>query len=112
MSGVTQKLEHSGASWDIPDPGDAASIDATFSGVCALTSAAAETRTLPIPTYIGQWITIILDTDGGDVTLTVTSGYDSGGTTTAIFSTAGQTMEFRGATVGGALRWRLVGNED
>lgn len=95
----------------IDDPGDAGAIGVTESGYCALTSAGAETRTLAIPTFAGQRISIALDTDGGDVVLTVAQPINQTGNNTATGADAGDHLSLEAITVGGALRWRVLAND-
>ena len=78
-------LVHDGTQWgvvghselnptQILDPGNAGAIPVNRSGVCALTTAAGgETRTLAIPSRLGQRLTLIHGIDGGAVTVTVAS---------------------------------------
>lgn len=94
----------------IADPGDEGAIPVTVSGVCAMTSAGAEDRSLAIPTFLGQRLTLVLDTDGGDVTVTSAEAFDQSGNDTLVFDDAGDTAELVAVTVGGALKWRIVGN--
>jgi len=102
------------ANFTIPDPGDGGTI--THNGMnfftCNLTSGASgETRTLPVPLRAGQRGTIGFKTDGGgDITLTVTSGYDAAGSLTTItLNTAGQIETFESIEVGdNTYRWRVT----
>lgn len=73
-----------------------------------LVSAAAETRTLSQPTRAGAVIEIGMKTDGGDITLTVTGGYDESGSTTFTFSDPGQFAIFVSFDVSGTITWRKV----
>lgn len=93
------------------DPGDTKNIVPLHNfGVVRLITAAAETRTMPVPTKSGILLTINMVTDGGDCTLTVTSGYDETGTTTMTFSATGQFAIFQSMEEGsGTYRWRLIG---
>ena len=95
----------------IADPGASGSIVVARSGIVPLVSAAAEARTLPIPTFHGQEIVVYLKTDGGDVTLTVTSGYDQYGSTTLVFTAVQQFAKFLAVTTGTSLRWALVSKD-
>lgn len=94
------------------DPGNGGAIPVTSSGVCALTSTGAgETRTLAIPSYVGQRLTLIHDTDGGNINVTASQGVNKAGHTTIPFGDAGDFIELVAATVGGALRWRVVATD-
>jgi hypothetical protein len=98
----------------ILDPGDAGSIIVDrYGAVCPLVSGAAgETRTLPVPTKAGLQCTLVLDTDGGgDVTLTVTSGYNFDGDTSIVFGDAGDYVVFQSVKIGANYRWRAIAQE-
>ena len=73
-----------------------------------LVSAGAETRTLARPAVRGVEVTVAMKTDGGDVTLTVTGGFNEVGDTTFTFSDAGQFAKFVACEAGGTFFWRLV----
>ena len=94
----------------IPDPGDAGTIRVN-ADLChvPLVSAAPETRTLPAPGQQNLHVLLYMKTDGGDITLTVTGGFDEAGTTSAVFSATGQYIEFVSVEQGSDLRWRVVG---
>ena len=93
--------------WIIADPGDTGSIDVRKSGVCNMTSAAAETRTLPIPSFVGQWIGLGCDVFVGAITVTVTGGMNNTGSTTLAFGAAGTYAHLTGVLIAGVLRWRI-----
>ena len=97
---------------DIADPGDAGAIPVVNGGNCALTSAgAAETRTLAIPTFIGQLITLYHEVDGGDIDVTVASAFNKAGNTGINFDVVDDSITLIGAEKGGALLWRVVQND-
>jgi hypothetical protein len=92
-----------------PDPGDAGTVTADRNLLyCSLVSAAAETRTLARPTVEGVFATLYLKTDGGDLTLTVTGGYNEAGDTTLVFDDAGQSATFISCYTGSAYHWKIV----
>jgi len=97
----------------ISDPGDAGAIPVTRSGNCALTSGAdAETRTIAIPTLVGQRISISLDVDGGgDVVVTTASTINQTGNNTITMGDAGDTVILEGVQVAAALVWKIVLND-
>lgn len=77
--------------------------------VINMVSAAAESRTLDRPTRAGAILSLHMQTDGGDITLTVTGGYDELGTTTMTFSDVGQYAVFQSyMTSAGVFFWRLL----
>ena len=107
MGAHTQQYKHRGADWVIPDPGNAGAISNEYSGVCVMTTAAAETRTLAIPSYVGQRLTLVLDVDGGDAVVTVAAAFNPAGHTIITFNTAGDCVTLIGVTLAGALVWFL-----
>lgn len=96
----------------LEDPGDTKTITVTQWGqICSVVTAAAETRTLAQPTKPGLECKIVLDVDGGDLTLTVTGGYNQAGTTTITFDTAGDWVKFHSVKVGASYYWRVLSSE-
>ncbi len=95
----------------IADPGNAGAIPVVRSGVCSMISTAAQTRTLAAPTFVGQELQLCMDTDGGDIVLTVASAYNQAGNTVVTFNDAGDQVTLKAATIAGVLRWRLVSND-
>lgn len=95
----------------VADPGNAGTIVVDRSpGVCNLVSAAAETRTLGRPTRAGCIFTLYHRTDGGDITLTITGGYNEDGETTFVFSDPGQFLMLQSfeTSTSGTLEWRKI----
>ncbi len=95
----------------IADPGDGGAIPVTASGVCAMTTEAAETRTLAIPTFIGQQLVLTLDVDGGDAVVTVAEPVDVAGNNTLTFNNDGETIALVATQVAGDLVWRIFAND-
>lgn len=95
----------------IPDPGSAGIIRVNQDlGHVALVSAAAESRTLPAPGQPNLRFLAYMKTDGGDITLTVTGGYDESGSTTMVFNDTGDFANFISIEEGaGTFVWRLSG---
>ena len=92
-----------------PDPGDAGSIVVDRSPcIVNLVSAGAETRTLAVPSRVGALCTLVMKTDGGDITLTVTGGYNEDGDTSFTFSEVGQFVTFQAVDISGTLTWRKL----
>ena len=104
-----KKIQATATAWTIADPGNAGAIPVTASGVCALTSAGAETRSLAIPTFMGQRLSLICDTYVGNIVVTAASAVDSAAHTVMTFGAAGRVVTLVGVTVGGSRKWRLVG---
>lgn len=95
----------------IADPGNAGAIAVTASGVCALTSAGAETRTLAIPTFMGQEISLIADTYVGNIVVTSAQAINQAGNTIMTFGVVNDCITLKAMTIGGALRWRTIAND-
>lgn len=95
----------------IPDPGNAGAINVTRSGVCNLTSAGAETRTLAAPTLDGQEIALCCNVDGGDNVITVASAFNQAGNTTITMNDAGDYAKLTATRIASVLRWRLDVND-
>ncbi|MEW6670221.1 MAG: hypothetical protein AB1427_00875 [Thermodesulfobacteriota bacterium] len=95
----------------IADPGDAGAIPVTKSGSVAITTAAAETRTIAIPGVAGITIAISLDVDGGDCVITAAAAINQTGNNTITLGDAGDTIVLTAVQVGGARRWRVVVND-
>ena len=96
----------------VDDPGDAGTITIDrYGAVVPMVSAAAETRTLAVPTKAGILATLVMDTDGGDITLTVTSGYNFDADTSITFDDAGDYVTFMSVKIGSNYRWRAIAQE-
>lgn len=95
----------------IADPGNAGAISVKQSGVCAMTSAGAETRTLAVPSFIGQEISLIDDTHVGNIVVTVAAAVNQAGNTILTFGAAEDACTLKAMTVGGSLVWRIMGND-
>ena len=94
------------------DPGDAGTITVDRSPAYAdLVSAAAETRTLARPTVGGAIVTLNMKTDGGDITLTVTGGFNEDADTTYVFASTGEHLTLVAVDVGGTLTWRVLSSD-
>lgn len=108
--GILKRLYGSSVGYDIKDPGNAGTVNVDRQlGMVKLVSAAAETRTLPAPQFAGAILTLAMKTDGGDITLTVTGGFDEAANTTITFSATGQFVTLMSVEEGSNKRWRVVG---
>lgn len=94
----------------VADPGASGAIPVTASGYCPIVTAAAESRTLAIPTFAGQTLLLNFKTDGGDCTITVAQAIDEYGTTSIVLNDAGDEVLLVGVYLGSALRWRVASN--
>ena len=98
----------------IEDPGDTNTFDLRGrSGVYVpLVSSGVETRTLAIPPAVNDVVMLQMMTDEGDITVTVTNGFDEadgGSDDDIVFSAAGQYVLLIGIAVSTtANEWRVV----
>ncbi len=106
----TSQADHAGMDWSVADPGASGAISVGLSGVCELVSAAAETRTLAAPSYLGQWFILSFKTDGGTITLTCATGMNVTANNTITFDTAGEMVMLMAIRSGADLRWRALSN--
>ena len=96
----------------IPDPGNAGTIDVSRSGYLELTTAAAETRTLPDPTFRGQIIDLVFITDGGNCVVTSDSAVNQTGNNTITFTDVGEHTRLVGAwNATDGWEWKTVVND-
>lgn len=95
----------------IADPGNAGAIPVTNSGSVQIVTAGAETRTLAVPTVVGQMLAISMKTDGGDAVITVAAAFNAAGNTTITLNDAGDTVVLVGIEIGGNKRWKLISND-
>lgn len=96
----------------VADPADAGAISVAGSGSCSLVSVGAdETRTLAIPTIVGQQLSLNMKTDAGDIVLTVASAINETGNNTVTFDNTGETLGLVGVDDGGTLAWRVMWND-
>jgi hypothetical protein len=96
----------------IADPGNSVkAIPVIRSGLCAITTAGAETRTLAIPTAAGQRMTLCLNVDGGDCVVTVASAINQTGNNTITMGDIGDILELVAIQRSGVLAWRVVVND-
>lgn len=96
----------------IADPGDGNAIPVTASGSIAITTAAAETNTMAIPTFVGQQISLIVDVYAvGDRVITVASAINQTGNNTITLGAAADMIVLTAMQVGGVLVWRVTAND-
>jgi hypothetical protein len=87
----------------IVDPGASGTFAFTKGlAICPVVTVAAEGRTVPSPQNEGQKVLIVLDTDGGDCTVTITDGQ---GISSQVLNDAGDWLILQAFPVGGALKW-------
>ena len=95
----------------LTDPGNAGAIPVTRSGCVPIVTTGAQTRTLAIPTFINQVLTIYFQTDGGDCVITSAQSINVAGNTTITLSAANQSTILVAVYNGTALRWRVRQND-
>jgi hypothetical protein len=97
-----------GGEGQLADPGNGNTITITRWGqVCSVATGGAEAITLAQPDKQGIMGAVVLETDGGDLTLTVTGGYNQAADTAIVFDTAGDFIVFYSIDVGGVFLWRI-----
>lgn len=90
----------------ITDPGNAGAIPVTNpTGRVAIVTTGAQTRTLAVPTIIGQRLLIYMKTDGGDCVITVAAAINASGNTVITLNDAGDGIELVAVESGSNLRW-------
>lgn len=95
----------------VADPGNAGAIAVTKSGVCLLTSAGAETRTLAIPTFLGQQIYLVDTVHAGNIVITASQAINQAGNTIMTFGAVRDTVLLTAISIGGSLRWQVTSGE-
>lgn len=92
----------------ITDPGAGGAIPVTRSGVCTVTTAAAEARTVADASKPGIILAIDFGTDGGDLTVTFASALNQAGNTQAVAADAGDCLTVISTGNGD---WRVLAND-
>lgn len=96
----------------LADPGTGVAIPVTRSASIAITTAAAETNTLAIPTFIGQKLILTCDVYAvGDRVVTASVKVNQTGNNTLTFGAAGDTCVLEAVQEGGTLRWQVTSND-
>jgi hypothetical protein len=95
----------------IADPGNAGAIPVTRSGVCLLTSAGAETRTIAIPSFLGQQIYLVDTVHAGNIVVTASQAINQANNTVMTFGAVRDTVLLTAISIGGALRWQVTSGE-
>ena len=97
----------------LTDPGDGGAIAVTRSGcVPIVTAGAGQTRTLAVPTFIGQMLTLFMKTDGGgDAVVTVAAAINVAGNTHITLNDVNDSIQLVGVSNGVSLVWRVSQND-
>lgn len=97
---------------NLADPGTGVAIPVTRSAYIGITTAAAETNTLAIPTFLGQKLILNCDTYAvGNRVVTCAQAINQAGNTVMTFGAARDCIVLEAIKVGGALRWTVTGND-
>lgn len=87
-------------------------IPVTHSGSFPITQNGAETNTLADPTYLGQTLSIFVDTDtSGARVITAASRINQAANTIMTLTEVGDFIKLEAITIGGALKWQVRSND-
>jgi hypothetical protein len=75
------------------------------------TAGSTDTLTLARPTKPGMLCAVVLNVDGGDLTLTVTGGYNADAATSITFADATDAVVFYSVQAGTSYYWRVLAHE-
>lgn len=95
----------------IADPGASGAIPVTNTGSVQIVTAGAETRTLAVPTKVGQQLALSMKTDGGDCVITVAAAINQTGNNTITLNDAGDFILLTAIQSGSNYRWRVTVND-
>jgi len=110
--GITGTLTAPEVLQAIADPGDGVAIPVTQSGMIPITTAAAETNTLAIPTFVGAKLILICDVHAvGDRVVTAAVKVNQAGNTIMRFGAAGDMIVLEAVQEAGTLRWQVTHND-
>lgn len=95
----------------LPDPGNGNVIRVTQDlTICEMVSTGAETRTLAAPSKAGLRFILRMLTDGGDIVVTHSPGFNHAGESKATFNDAGDLLKLRSVETAthGTFRWQIA----
>jgi hypothetical protein len=101
-----------GGSGILADPGDGNTI--TFRQqfqICPIVTTGVETRIVAQPDRPGSIQALVLKTDGGNCTLTITGGYNAASATSIVLDDAGDRLVLHSVDIGGSYYWRIMSQE-
>jgi hypothetical protein len=81
------------------------------SGYVPIVTAGFETRTLAIPTFVGQELLLFIKTDGGTCVITVASAINQTGNNTITMAEVNDSIRLHAIDNNGTLAWRVVCND-
>lgn len=93
------------------DPGNGGTIRVTEDlQICELVSTGAETRTLANPTKSGTRFVLRMLTDGGDIVVTASNGFNNAGESKATFNDVGDLLNLISVETAtpGTFRWQIM----
>ena len=97
---------------NLADPGTGVAIPVTRSATVEITTAAAETNTLAVPTFIGQSLLLVMDVRAvGNRVITSAQRINTAGNTVITLDTAGDAILLTAIKIGGAFRWQVAFND-
>lgn len=78
--------------------------------ICEMVSTGAETRTLEDPTKSGTRLILRMLTDGGDIVVSCTNGFNNAGENKATFNDAGDLLNLISVqtATAGVFRWQIM----
>lgn len=96
----------------VADPGTGKALPVDRSANIAITTAAAETNTLAIPTFLGQRLILSCDVHAvGDRVITSAQRINTAGNTSITLNTAGDVLVMEAVQIAGVLRWQVIVND-
>jgi hypothetical protein len=96
----------------IPDPGTTQPIPVVRSGTIAITTAAAETNTLAIPSFRGQKLVLCVSVYAvGNRVITSSFRINQAGNTIMTFGAVGDCIVLEAVVIAGVLRWQVTAND-
>lgn len=93
------------------DPGNGGTIRVTEDlQICEMVSVAAETRTLENPRKSGTRFILRMKTDGGDIVVTASNGFNNAGESKATFADASDLLNLISVETAtkGVFRWQIM----
>lgn len=111
MSGHRIPYDMAKGPLQIPDPGASGTIKIDrYGAIIELVSVASETRILAAPERDGILATIRQKTDGGDIAITASAGWNVAGNTVATFQDVGDQLHIISVAATTGYRWEILIN--
>lgn len=107
-----QSKQAAGAATNLIAAATGTAIPVTANGSLAITQNGAETNTLADPTFLGQMISLFVDTDtSGARVVTAASRINQAANTIMTLSDVGDFIKLEAITIAGALKWQVIAND-